>query len=95
VPTPRFIFALLPMTATWAHTLRFAATRVAPVGLAIGASMEAFMCATGFYKVATRKEAERYVERQEKEAARQVQLEQRRAVFLSPPPPPPPPHAPA
>jgi hypothetical protein len=75
------------MSATWGQTLRFAVTRVVPVGLAIGASMEAFMCATGFYKVATRKEAERYVERQEKEAARQAQVQQRRDAFLKPPPP--------
>jgi hypothetical protein len=81
------------MTATWHQTLRFAATRVFPLGFAIGAGMEAFMCATGFYKVATRKEAERRVERaeaaQEQAAARLAQQQQRRDVFLPPPQAPP------
>lgn len=46
-----------------AHLLRLAATRVVPVGLAVGATMEAFMYATGFWGVATRREAERVAER--------------------------------
>lgn len=37
--------------------------RVLPVGFAVGAGMEAFMYATGFWAVATRKEAERRQER--------------------------------
>ncbi len=56
------------MSATWRQTFKFAATRVFPIGFAVGAGMEAFMCATGFYKVATRKEAERYIARQEQAA---------------------------
>ena len=80
-------------SATWGQTLRFAATRVLPIGFCIGAGMEAFMCATGFYKVATRKEAERRIERQEAQqeqaAAIAAAQQQRRDVFLSPPPPPP------
>lgn len=39
--------------------LAIAGKRVAPVGFVIGASIEAFMVQTGFYKVATRKAAER------------------------------------
>ena len=39
--------------------MRFALTRVAPAGLLVGASMEAFMYFTGFWAVATRKAAER------------------------------------
>lgn len=39
--------------------LRLAATRVAPVGFVVGAAIEGFMNATGFYDVATRKAAER------------------------------------
>ena len=81
------------MNATWGQTLRFAGTRVLPIGFCIGAGMEAFMCATGFYKVATRKEAERRVERaeaaQEQAAARLAQQQQRRDVFLPPPQQPP------
>ena len=35
------------------------ATRLVPLGLAVGASMEGFMYATGFWAVALRKERER------------------------------------
>jgi hypothetical protein len=58
------------MTSTWSGTFRFAATRVFPIGFVIGAAMETFMCYTGFYAVATRKEAERRMERAENEALR-------------------------
>ena len=42
--------------------LRLALTRVIPVGLALGASMEVFMFYTGFWDVALRKAAERELE---------------------------------
>ena len=48
-----------PTSASWAHVARFVLTRLAPASAIIGASMEAFMCKTGFYDVATRKERER------------------------------------
>ena len=38
--------------------------RVMPIGFVVGASMEAFMYFTGFWEVATRKEAERRAERE-------------------------------
>jgi len=43
--------------------LRLLATRVIPAGALLGASMEGFMYFTGFWDVATRKEAERREER--------------------------------
>ena len=43
--------------------------RVIPAGLVAGASIEAFMYFTGFWAVATRKEAER---REERAAARRA-----------------------
>ena len=43
----------------WSEVLRFAATRLLPLGLATGALMEGFMYATGFWAVALRKERER------------------------------------
>ena len=39
-------------------------TRVLPLGFVVGAAMEAFMYFTGFWAVATRKEAERRAERE-------------------------------
>jgi hypothetical protein len=42
--------------------LHLCATRVAPLGFVLGASMEAFMYATGFWSVATRKASERDAE---------------------------------
>ena len=42
--------------------LRLTFTKVVPLGLALGAGMEVFMYYTGFWKTATRKEAERTVE---------------------------------
>lgn len=42
--------------------LRVTATRVVPAGFVLGAAMELFMYATGFWGVATRKEAERRLE---------------------------------
>ena len=48
-------------------------TRVVPIGFAVGAGMEAFMYYTGFWSVATRKEAERRHERAATEAARPPQ----------------------
>ena len=50
------------MTSTNAHVLRLCATRIVPAGLVLGASMEAFMWATGFWSTATRKASEREVE---------------------------------
>lgn len=38
---------------------RLLLTRIAPLGFVLGAGMEAFMYATGFWGVATMKEAER------------------------------------
>ena len=46
-----------------ADLLRLTFTRVVPVGLAVGAAMEVFMYATGFWSVALRREAERREER--------------------------------
>lgn len=43
--------------------LRVIGLRVVPVGLVLGASMEAFMFYTGFWDVAIRKENERRAER--------------------------------
>ncbi len=44
-------------------------TRVLPLGFVVGAAMEAFMYFTGFWAVATRKEAERRAEREAAAAA--------------------------
>lgn len=41
----------------------FAATRVVPLGLVTGATMEAFMYVTGFWSVATQRESARQTER--------------------------------
>lgn len=48
-----------------------ALVRVIPIGFAVGAAMETFMYFTGFYGVATRKEAERRMERASEREARQ------------------------
>lgn len=55
----------VPLRDLLAVTLR----RVVPAGLVIGAGMEAFMYYTGFWGVATRKEAERREERKAEIAA--------------------------
>jgi len=55
----------VPAAFLWKVTL----TRVVPVGLVIGAAMETFMYYTGFWNVATRKEAERRAEAAAKAAA--------------------------
>lgn len=48
-------------------------TRIVPIGLVVGAGMETFMYFTGFWSVATRKEAERRHERAIAESARPPQ----------------------
>ena len=48
-----------PARLPWSEALRFAATRLLPLGLATGALLEGFMYATGFWAVALRKERER------------------------------------
>ena len=58
------VFAGLPRMAQrfrvpLADVLRTAIFRVAPVGLVVGAAMEAFMNVTGFYEVAKRNEREK------------------------------------
>lgn len=42
---------------------RLLLTKIAPLGFVLGAGMEAFMYATGFWGVATKKEAERRAEK--------------------------------
>lgn len=49
------------MAAT-SDVLRLCATKIFPAGFVLGACMEGFMYATGFWGVATRKESERQVE---------------------------------
>lgn len=44
---------------------RLLLTRIIPIGFGLGAGMEAFMYVTGFWGVATKKEAERRKEKQE------------------------------
>jgi hypothetical protein len=44
---------------------RLLLTRIIPIGLILGASMETFMYFTGFWSVATRKEAERREEKRQ------------------------------
>ena len=53
---------------SWRHTLKFAATRVFPIGFCVGAAIETCMFylnigGTTFWGVAIRKEAERRRER--------------------------------
>ena len=45
--------------APLAELLRLTLTRVVPAGLLLGAAVEGIMYATGFWKIATRKAAER------------------------------------
>jgi len=49
---------------TESEWLRRMAIRAIAVGAIVGAATEAFMVGTGFYKVATRKEAERWDKKQ-------------------------------
>ena len=49
------------LASPWSPVLRLALTRLAPAGFALGAAMEGFMFATGFWGVAKRKEHERRV----------------------------------
>ena len=77
------------MASPWTSTFRFALTRVIPVGLVVGASMETFMNLTGFYKVAVRKASEREVEYREGLQAAAVYGQKKSGVTgLSPSTPP-------
>jgi hypothetical protein len=49
-------------------------SRIVPVCLVLGASMELFMIKTGFYEIVTRKEAERQAERDAERERREKKL---------------------
>lgn len=49
-------------------------SRVIPICFIVGASIEFFMCKTGFYNIVTAKEAERRADREIEEEARRQRL---------------------
>jgi hypothetical protein len=68
--------------ATSAEVWRLIWTRVAPLGFVLGAGMEGFMYATGFWKTATRKEAERELEAAEMRRAMRADAARARTELL-------------